>query len=190
MIGLWCVIGMPNIWFTADTHFGHGNIIKYCNRPFTKDGLPDPQAQDESIIKRFNEVLKPGDVLYHLGDVSWSSFNKQGNFLDRLYTREVHLIWGNHDSPKDFRNVTSIRSYSDIKRISIEGQSVVLCHYPMRTWNGKSHGAFQLYGHVHGRMPGIDRQMDVGVDTKDFYPWAWEEVRAKLKDLPCWQEEP
>ena len=93
-----------NVWFTADTHFGHDNIIKYCKRPFLdKAGNPDPSYQDEVIIQRFNEVLRPGDILWHLGDVSWSSFDKLNGFLKRLNTKEVHLIWGNHDKPKDFK---------------------------------------------------------------------------------------
>jgi calcineurin-like phosphoesterase family protein len=176
------------IWFTADTHLGHGNIIKYTNRPFLHKagpvaGPPDVQAQDDCIIRRFNECLRPGDVLYHLGDVSWSSFDKKKGFLDRLNTKEVHLIWGNHDKPKAFKDLP-FRSFNDIKSITIDGQQIVLCHYPMRTWKNRSHGAYQLYGHVHGKMEGIGRQMDVGVDTHDFYPYSWDEIHKRLKDIP------
>ena len=142
---------MPNIWFTADTHFGHGRIIQYCGRPFS-----DYQTQDAAIIERFNSVIHKGDVLYHLGDVSWSTFDKRKGFLDRLNTKEVHLIWGNHDKEKDFKGLP-FRSTHHLRSITIDSQQVVLCHYPMRSWSGKSHGAFQLYGHVHGRMLGIGR---------------------------------
>lgn len=173
-----------NIFFTADTHFGHGNIIEYCDRPFRNQrGEPDAQQQDEHIIKCFNEVLRPGDILYHLGDVSWSSFNKKRGFLDRLRTKEVHLIWGNHDKKKDFKGLP-FRSFNDLKRIHIGSASVVLCHYPMRSWEGRGKGAYQLYGHVHNTMPGIGRQMDVGVDTNAFYPWAWEDIWKHLAAVP------
>lgn len=92
---------------------------------------------------------------------------KQG-FLDRLNTREVHLIWGNHDKEKDFKDLP-FRSFNHIKRITAAGQRFVLCHYPMRSWEGKGSGVMQLYGHCHGTLPGEGRQMDVGVDTHDFY---------------------
>lgn len=178
-----------NIFFTADTHFGHGRIIEYTNRPFRDaEGRPNPQRMDEAIIDRFNSVLRRGDVLYHLGDVSWSSYNKQTGFIDRLNTKEVHLIWGNHDHPKDFKGLP-FRSFSDIKRITVAAQRFVLCHYPMRSWQGKGSGAIQLYGHVHGSMSGIGRQMDVGVDTNDFYPWAVEDIITRMKDIPFYPEE-
>ena len=175
---------MANVFFTADTHFGHGNIIKYCNRPFTHaDGSPDPEAQDEAIIKRFNEVLRPGDLLYHLGDVSWSSFDIQRRFLDRLNTKEVHLILGNHDKHVTV-NKFAFKSVCDLRKFHVGKQSVILCHYPMRSWDGKGKGTPQLYGHVHGKMPGIGRQMDVGVDTNNFYPWAWEDIWKQLQTIP------
>lgn len=178
-----------NIFFTSDTHFGHGRIIEYTNRPFRNaTGHPDPQRMDAAIIERFNEVLRPGDVLYHLGDVSWSSFNKKTGFLDRLVTKEIHLIWGNHDHQKDFKGLP-FRSFQDIKRITVAKQRFVLCHYPMRSWQGKGSGAMQLYGHCHATLPGIGRQLDVGVDTHDFYPWHVEDVIKKLKDLPFYSEE-
>jgi calcineurin-like phosphoesterase family protein len=183
-----------NIFFTADTHFGHGRIIEYCSRPFKASGVigknfkPAYEVMDEAILQRFNEVLRPGDVLYHLGDVSWSSFPKKTGFLDRLNTKEVHLIWGNHDKPKDFKDLP-FRSFQDIKRIHVDKKALVLCHYPMRSWHGKGEGAYQLYGHVHGKMPGLGRQMDVGVDTHAFYPWAWEEVDKLLRDIPVFEGE-
>lgn len=42
-------------------------------------------------------------------------------------------------------------------------------------------------GHVHGKMPGIGRQMDVGVDTNGFYPYSWEEIKERLSVVPIYQ---
>lgn len=165
---------MPKIFFTADTHFGHGNIITYCKRPFK-----DFMEQDEAMIERFNSVLRPGDLLFHLGDVSWSNYEIGSKFLSRLKTKEVNLILGNHDKENRMKEFP-FRSISEIKSITIEQQQVILCHYAMRTWRNKGHGAFQLYGHSHGQLSGLGRQMDVGVDCNNFYPFEWPEVRAQL----------
>lgn len=160
------------VWFTADTHFGHGRIIQYCQRPFQ-----DSDHMDEEILRRFNEVIVPGDILYHLGDVSWSTYNLD-KFFSRLRTKEVHLIYGNHDDHKRTRH-PHIRSYADIKRIHVAGHSFTLCHYAMRVWCGD----FMLYGHSHGKLqPALPHSMDVGVDTNDFYPWSAEKITRKLLD--------
>lgn len=177
---------MSNVFFTADTHFGHGNIIRYCNRPFK-----DFDEQDEEILRRFNSVIKRGDLLYHLGDVCWSTF-KLEKFFDRLNTQEVHLIRGNHDNkkPVEYRR---FRSQQDLKEISVTVNGVrehfTLLHYPMRTWRSKGRGGYHLYGHVHGRMAGVGRSMDVGVDTNDFYPYSAEQVVERLKSRPFYEEE-
>jgi calcineurin-like phosphoesterase family protein len=173
---------MPNTWFTADTHFGHDNIIKYCSRPFKTF-----YEMDEALISRFNEVVRRGDLVYHLGDLAWSSYDLQALF-ERLNTKSLHLILGNHDKHKLSEYQRWFQWVGDLKSITIDSQQVVLCHYPMRSWKSKGHGGFQLYGHCHGSLPGEGRQMDIGVDTNNFYPLAWEEVRAKLKDLPIWTE--
>lgn len=174
------------VWFTADTHFGHTNIIKYCNRPFQSS-----EEMDETILERFNSVIKPGDVLYHLGDICWSSYNL-GKFFGRLNTQEVHVIRGNHDN-KHGSEYSRFRSFQDLKSVStgVNGtlENFILFHYPMRTWKSKGRGGYHLYGHVHGRMAGIDRSMDVGVDTNNFYPYAAEEVVKLLKDRPFYPEE-
>ena len=172
---------MQNIWLTADTHFGHSNIMRYCNRPFTTH-----EEMDETMITRFNEVIKKGDILYHLGDLAWSTYPLRSGFLDRLNTKEVHLVLGNHDDPKRLRN-EPFRTQKDINRITLDGGRVmiVMCHYAMRTWRNQGHGAYQLYGHSHGKLADSGmRQMDVGVDTNNFYPYHIDEVINRLKDRP------
>jgi calcineurin-like phosphoesterase family protein len=175
---------MSNTWFCADTHLGHCNIIKYCNRPWkTFDEM------DEGIIQRFQEVIRQGDTLYHLGDVCHSRFpiNK---FLDRLPNIQVHLIYGNHDKPKLLKHPKIVWA-GDTKTVHLDKPySPVLFHYPIRSWNHKGHGSFHFYGHCHGKVPGLDRSMDVGVDTNNYYPYNWDFLVNKLKDIPYYTDKP
>lgn len=53
-----------NVWFTSDLHFGHKNIIKYCNRPFI-----DTFAMDNWLISSWNEVVQDNDIVFILGDI-------------------------------------------------------------------------------------------------------------------------
>ena len=52
---------MSQLFFTSDHHFGHANIIKFCNRPFK-----DVQEMNETLIERWNKKVKPKDHVYHL----------------------------------------------------------------------------------------------------------------------------
>lgn len=54
-----------NIFFTSDTHFGHNNIIKLSNRPFSS-----VEEMNEGLIERWNDVVGAEDIVYHLGDFS------------------------------------------------------------------------------------------------------------------------
>lgn len=54
-----------DIWFTSDTHFGHANIIKYCNRPYK-----DTEEMNADLIKRWNSTVGKDDLVWHLGDFS------------------------------------------------------------------------------------------------------------------------
>lgn len=156
-------------FFTADTHCGHANIIKYCNRPFK-----DVFDMDQEIIKRWNSVVSKNDIVYHLGDFSFRG--KCADYVDKLNGR-IHLIKGNHDHKIDKDRFASVRDYMEI---NVEGVDLVLFHYAMRVWNKMRYGAISLYGHSHGNLPGTHNSLDVGVDCWDFYPVTLEQIQERL----------
>lgn len=114
-------------FFTADTHFGHNNIVKYCKRPFMneqelealnsseksskypgqydKDAVKNLRISRETInkmnttiIDNINAVVAPNDTLWHLGDFSFArSFGEAKGYRDRINCNTINFIWGNHD---------------------------------------------------------------------------------------------
>ncbi len=79
------------IYYTADLHLGHANIIKYGNRPFS-----DVEEMDNALIANWRAVVKPNDDIYVLGDLMFKC-NYPEAYLKQL-TGKIHLIKGNHDT--------------------------------------------------------------------------------------------
>jgi calcineurin-like phosphoesterase family protein len=179
---------MPNVWFTADFHLGHQNIIRYCNRPFDT-----VEEMIRTILERLNSLVKTNDILYFLGDFCIGSKARAAELRRQIRCKKIFAVPGNHD--KDTRKLTQEFSWlGDLAEVSINGQRIVLCHYAMRVWNHSSHGAWHLYGHSHGRLPSLDASlsMDVGVGTHEFRPWHFDEIRDRMKEraasTPGWDE--
>lgn len=164
-----------NTWFTADTHFGHANIIRYCHRPFG-----DVAEMNEAIIANWNKVVAPNDIIYHLGDFA---FGRDDEDFDRYFKRLsgcIIFVKGNHDRLA-WRNRTKFYTFSDSYReIECRGQDITLTHYAMRVWNKSHYGAWNLFGHSHGTLPDDPnaRAIDVGVDSHNFTPISFDEVAA------------
>ncbi len=157
-------------FFTADTHFGHTNIIKYCNRPFQ---ITD--EMDETIIKNWNDLVRNCDRVYHLGDFAFGNTKKVNEYIDRL-NGQIHLILGNHDSNINKETFKRFQSVSQIKRVKFPSINLVLCHYKMftwdrgMTWDGEQLSkinTYHLFGHSHGGES-TDESFDVGVDCWNY----------------------
>ena len=82
---------MNKIFFTSDHHFGHKNIIKFCNRPFESI-----DEMNEELISRWNAKVGPNDEVYHLGDFALCTTNEFTDIIGRL-NGIIYLIGGNHD---------------------------------------------------------------------------------------------
>jgi calcineurin-like phosphoesterase family protein len=189
-----------NVWFTADLHMGHGNIIKYCNRPFLTAAeqeevrrdrrgsyrLPDETVRrhDEALLEAINSRVAETDVLWVLGDFCWGQLHEATDYRNRIRCRNVHMVWGNHDH----RSIRPLFGEAwEQGMVRVAGQEIWLNHYPMRSWNKSFHSSWHFYGHVHGRLMAEDQAnprlltRDVGVDACGYRPWSFDELRDYMR---------
>lgn len=175
---------MKNIWFTSDTHFGHENILKYCDRPF--DSV---EEMNEQMIDNWNSVINNKTVVYHLGDFAYrNSVEECKEILDRLKGK-IHLIKGNHDH-KDILKFDRWESVSDIVNLKYRKKKLVLFHYPIRSWNGRWRGSIHLYGHVHGQGEEYGKSLDVGVDSWNYKPVSFDQIMEVMENRDVWHNLP
>lgn len=166
------------IYIIADTHFGHANIIRHCNRPFSS-----VEEMDEALIANWNSVVSPDDDVYIVGDFAYKVEHPE-RYADMLNGRK-HLITGNHDrknlkDPEFRKRFVEIRDMLTIKH---DGKSIVLCHYPLVEWDGMYRGAYHFFGHIHNNenqaqkiMRGIAGAYNVGVENMEYTPRTIDEI--------------
>lgn len=172
---------MSEVWFTSDTHFSHNRIQEFCPNTRMQGTL---QEHDELLIYNWNQCVKPGDRIYHLGDFAFGSRESTESVLQRL-KGDIHLIYGNHDhvlmTPKFGKY---FKSRQDYKEIRLDGHKVCMFHFPIHEWHQCHRGSFHLFGHVHASYGEVrGRSLNVGIDNRpggDMMPWNWEEVKALL----------
>jgi calcineurin-like phosphoesterase family protein len=167
---------MRELFFTADTHFGHYNIMKYSNRPFiTTDEM------DEVLIENINKTVGRENILYHLGD--WS-FRDPISYRKRIHTPHIYLVFGNHDKKLryDKKALEGFRWAGDVLQMNNGNDKFFMSHYAHRTWDRSHYGMWHLYGHSHGSLPDDPNSLsfDVGVDCWSYRPISLEEVRTKM----------
>ena len=150
-------------FFTSDEHYGHANIIKYCNRPFQS-----VEEMDTELIRRFNEKVTSQDITVHAGDFTLRNKEYAENIIKQLNGNHIFLK-GNHDRwlPKSNRTMWRKR---------IREHLVLVCHFPFATWEAIEKGSINLHGHTHGNYEPQGLQFDIGVDSNNFYPLSDYEV--------------
>jgi calcineurin-like phosphoesterase family protein len=167
-----------DIFFTADTHFGHKNILRHCNRPFESI-----EEHDEALIVQWNALVKPNDWVFHLGDIAFRGQKERTTQTLRRLNGKIHLIIGNHD--KDVLKHSSSRFVwtKDVYFLKLDGKQIFLSHYPHRSWPSSARGSWHLFGHCHGNLPPHYLSMDVGVDVWGFYPISYSRVCIEMAYL-------
>lgn len=162
------------VFVTSDHHFGHANIIRYCDRPFSS-----VEEMDMSMALAWNRVVSPGDLVYHLGDFALGPAGSLASYRSLLHG-EVVLLKGNHDTRKtELREVFG--TYHTDLSIRYEDRTIEMCHFPENLVAKARKGAWCLHGHSHGRYdPGSLPMVDVSVDAWDFEPVPIEELARRL----------
>lgn len=163
---------MKDIWFISDTHFGHYNIIKYCDRPFdTADQM------DEFMVEQWNSTVKPGDHVYHLGDVMMGDRRAGARNLMRLHGK-LRLIVGNHDDLKDpllmnrFEKVMLWRNWKEI--------GVTFGHIPLD--EEQLPYGIQAHGHIHNKLKD-GPYINLCVEHTNYKPVHFDEIAKRAEQL-------
>jgi calcineurin-like phosphoesterase family protein len=165
---------MSSVFFTADLHIGHRNIIKYSNRPYANE-----DEMNEALIENWNKTVKTSDSIYVLGDFSFA-----GQRIEPIFKRlngSKYLVKGNHDDK--FCTKLGWGWVKDVYELRLGDDSIWLAHYPHRSWNKSFHGAYHFYGHTHGHLADWGRSTDVGVDCWNYTPVSFEQLKEKLKNV-------
>lgn len=175
-----------SIFLSSDSHFGHANVIKYSNRPYS-----NVQEMDEALINNWNRVVPSNGTVYHLGDFAFAKIDQIVRILNRLNGTKV-MILGNHDKEiinnkkRIFEDVPSVKMIVPAFELRHNNQKVYLHHYACRVWNSSHHGSLHAFGHSHGSLPPHGKSVDVGVDSPwitgkpEYRPFAFEEFKAFL----------
>ena len=165
---------MPNIWITSDTHFGHENIIKYCDRPFSC-----AKEMDEKIRDNWNSIVKPQDKVYHLGDVYFNGSYKESPEYWTEFFRSLNgkkrLILGNHDNGKDqvlqksFQEIYMWRAFGE-KRL-------LLTHVPIHQSSIVERWCdLNVHGHIHNTDSPEGPYKNVCVEKTNYTPINIEDL--------------
>ena len=173
------------IYFTADTHFFHSNIIHLNNRPFK-----DLDDMHRMLIRKWNALVTPKDEIYILGDFIFKGSGTDANELLEKLNGRKYLIRGNHDKflEDSAFNRQAFAWVQDYYVLTYNKRKFVLFHYPILEWEGYYGNTIHLYGHVHnsGKDPDQEarfeilgnRAVNVGVDVHHFYPVSIESILA------------
>ena len=166
---------MSKIYFIADTHLYHTNIIKYCKRPFK-----NAYEMNKTIIDNWNRVVGPDDIVYHLGDISLRWDN-----LDEIYSKlngTIYLIKGNHERKSSgfYRNV----GFQVIpNKTKLDEYKVILSHWPLAD-SDIPDGYINIHGHIHDKP--LDNTLDkskhicVAVERINYEPIEIEKLLNKI----------
>lgn len=163
---------MSDIFLISDTHFNHGNIIKYCDRPFATSS-----EMDWAMVEKWNEVVRPQDHVWHLGDVYFkASKGYIENILGSLNGKK-RLVLGNHDNGQDqilhrhFEKIVLWRDFRD--------HGLLASHVPLHP-NSVISGRTNIHGHIHNKKP-EPGNICVSVEWTDYKPVHIEEVRDLIR---------
>lgn len=135
------------VFCIADTHFGHANIIRYCNRPFSS-----VEQMDQVMIKNWNETVSTKDIVLHLGDVGLCERGRLKEIIKQLNGKKI-LVMGNHDTyTKKFYEEAGFQEVS--KFPILYDNFYLLSHAPLQL--SETTPYYNCYGHVHNDAKYID----------------------------------
>lgn len=194
------------IFFTSDLHIGHRQEFVWKSR-----GFDSVEEHDESILNNINSIVKDDDILFNLGDLTLNTtIERFEDIILKIKCKNMYMFFGNHPN-RHYKNVyipmvknilgdkytpeseiyplryKNIIYLNHITELILGGQYVVLCHYPLYSWNHMKDGSWMLHGHEHSAVPEhlpdgkYGKILDVGWDYFKK-PLSFNEIEEIMKN--------
>lgn len=164
--------------FTSDSHFDHANFLKFVDdkgnkiRPFET-----VEEMNETMIERWNSVVKPFDKVYHLGDVTFR-VGKLAAIMCRLNGHK-RLLLGNHDDGKNYE-LTRWFDKVQVWRI-FKDENFVCTHIPILPGQFRAKVEYNVHGHTHQNVIDDEQYINICVEQTNYTPVSMEELRVKCQ---------
>ena len=168
-------------YYISDTHFGHENIIRFCDRPFSS-----ADEMDRALVENWNARVGADDHVWHLGDFSYKDGGRAKALLEKLNGRK-HLIVGNHDHKSVLKQVEPGDYFETVEyaasRLDDKNRRIWMCHYPLAA---PPKHFWMLYGHIHNNkdagywdlLRSMDTALNCCVEVNGYMPVTFEELIA------------
>ena len=170
-------------YFSADTHYFHANILKYCNRPFK-----DLDEMHHILIENHNKIVSKTDVIAYVGDMFLCDPQMAQTVLQQLNGYKI-LFLGNHDraSIKTFKEIGFNEVFKKAADWHYQGINFRLAHYPFGANRKRSpvreNCDWLICGHVHNTWLTLENMINVGVDIWDYKPVGLEQILTLIKGI-------
>ena len=175
-----------NMWLISDTHWWHENIYRFESfpgGPRVRERFANAAEGDEYMIMRWNELVKPEDHIYHLGDVVMEQGNNQRERFIRLIqslSGHKRLILGNHDH-------YDVKLYREAGFQKVRGSNlldgVLMTHYPVHPSSIGFKVLANAHGHIHEKKSPPGPYVNVSVEAIGYEPIPIEVVKDRAKML-------
>jgi calcineurin-like phosphoesterase family protein len=206
------------VYFVSDLHHCHNP--KWKVPLWEQRGYKDVNEMNEDQIETINKIVRPNDILWHLGDLTLNCSEQQfEEFISKIKCQNIYCLWGNHNSPtwatyqretqkvqeflKSVYNTSELMEiyplryknlifFGNYQEMTVDGQYIILDHYPTYVFNHMKDGAWHLCGHSHYNLPFSkadnleSKVIDVGWDGK-LSPYSMDELREIMNKKNIFQ---
>ncbi len=163
---------MSQVFLISDMHFGHANIIKYENRPFT-----NVDEMDTTLISNWNKAVGKGDKVFILGDVSFYNKEKTKSIFEMLNGNKI-LILGNHDKDRSLAWWSETGLDEVYQYPIVYNDFYILSHEPVYLSENMPYA--NIHGHTH-HLKYADKQFfNVSVECIGYTPISFDKVKEQF----------
>lgn len=163
-------------WFIGDTHFNHAKIITFGNtKPFRP--FKTIEEHDAELVRRWNNVVRPKDIVWHLGDFC---FGKKALEIAAQLNGDKRLILGNHDQ---YSTIEYLKYFTKVYG-AVDYKGMILTHIPVHE-SQLERWTHNVHGHLHANRIKNDawydpRYINVSAEQNNLTPISFDDLKAKF----------